>query len=59
MRADLVDSMRGKWAELSAAMAAGDADAFDRVIFRIEARIYSGMSPEEIAAAEPELFDGT
>jgi hypothetical protein len=59
MRADLVDSMRAKWSELSAAMAAGDTDAFDRVMFRIEARIYSGMSPEEIAAVEPELFDGT
>lgn len=56
LRCQLLDAMAAQWGELTAAREAG-GDAFDRIMFRIECRIYSGMSDEEIAAEEPAMFD--
>lgn len=56
LRCRLIDTMRDQWPELTAALEAG-GDAFDRIMFRIECRIYSGMTDEEIAAEEGPMFD--
>ncbi len=56
LRCRLLDAMTAQWGELTAAREAG-GDAFDRIMFRIECRIYSGMSEDEIGAAERESFD--
>lgn len=56
LRGQLVDAMETQWRELTAAREAG-GDQFERIMFRIELRIYSGMSDEEIARDEALMFD--
>lgn len=56
LRCRLVDTMREQWPALTAALATG-GDAFDRLMFRIECRIYNSMTDEEIAAEEGPMFD--
>lgn len=56
LRCQLVDAMAAQWGELTAAREAG-GDGFDRIMFRIECRIYSCMSDQEIASEEARTFD--
>lgn len=56
LRCQLVDAMAAQWGELTEAREAG-GDGFDRIMFRIECRIYSGMTDEAIAAEEALMFD--
>jgi hypothetical protein len=57
LRCRLVDAMAAQWGELTAARKAG-GNAFDRIMYRIECRIYLGLSDEVIAVEEAEMFDG-
>ena len=56
LRCQLLDAMAAQWGELTAAREAG-GDAFDRIMYRIECRIYLGLSDEVIATEEALMFD--
>lgn len=58
LRCRLVEAMREQWPALTAALEAG-GEAFERIMYRIQCRIYDGMTDAEIAEDEAEMFTGT